>query len=337
MMSFALFRLPYEQQHTLIRQTLGEPLEMTSCVELTGKTGFVVAPFEISSDRCILLIRPDEVTHDIPWHSLEAIPQIVSPSVASDPRVDYHIDFANFHAHLQNDDFSKLVLSRNIFIPTDLPVSPLQLYQKACETYPRMMITLVFTPQSGMWLIATPEILLSGGGDEWQTIALAGTMPFGEDIRWNDKNIQEQRYVATYIIEQLEQFTEDFKETGPRTIRAGHLAHLRSDFHFKLNTNKVIGELIHALHPTPAVCGLPKEETFRFILQNENHNRHYYSGFTGPLFVEDKTNLFVTLRCMELFTNGYRLYAGSGILKDSQEEQEWQETEIKLDTMRRII
>lgn len=337
MVSFALFRLPYEQQHTLIQQTSGKPLELASCVELTGKTGFVVAPFEVSTDLPILLIRPDEVTHDISWQSLEAIPSVVSSSIVSDPRIDYQIDFANFHAHLQNDDFSKLVLSRSIFIPTDSPISPLSLYQKACEHYPRMMITLLSTPQSGMWLVATPEILLSGGGNDWQTIALAGTMPFEEDIRWNDKNIQEQRYVATYIIEQLEQFTADFKETGPRTIRAGHLAHLRSDFHFKLNTHQQIGELIHSLHPTPAVCGLPKQEAFRFILQNEHHNRRYYSGFMGPLFVEDKTNLFVTLRCMELFANGYRLYAGSGILKDSQEEQEWQETEIKLDTMRHIL
>lgn len=337
MVSFALFRLPYEQRHTLIQQTSGEPLELLSCGELTGKTGFVVAPFEVSADLPILIIRPDIVTHDIPWQSLEAIPSKASSSVKSDPRIDYQIDFANFHAHLQNDDFSKLVLSRSIFIPADSPVSPLLLYRKACEHYPRMMIVLLSTPQSGMWLAATPEILLSGGGDGWQTIALAGTMPFGEDIRWDDKNIQEQRYVATYIIEQLEQFTADFKETGPRTIRAGHLAHLRSDFHFRLNTHQQIGELIHALHPTPAVCGLPKQEAFRFILQNEHHNRRYYSGFMGPLFVEDNTNLFVTLRCMELFTDGYRLYAGSGILKDSQEEQEWQETEIKLDTMRHII
>ena len=57
----------------------------------------------------------------------------------------------------------------------------------------------------------------------------------------------------------------------------------------------------------------------------------------GPLLVEGKTNLFVTLRCMEVFRDGYRLFAGGGILKDSQEEQEWQETEIKLDTMRKII
>ena len=257
--------------------------------------------------------------------------------VRDDPRSDYHIDFANFHAHLVNGDFAKLVLSRSIFIPADSPLSPVELYQKACASYPRMMIILVSTPQSGMWLVATPEILLSGRGAQWQTVALAGTMPFSEQVLWSDKNIQEQRYVATYITEQLEQFTSDFTETGPRTVRAGHLAHLRSDFHFQLNDTQTIGEIIQTLHPTPAVCGLPKHQALNFILHNEHHDRSYYSGFMGPLFVDDTTHLFVTLRCMQLFTNGYHLYAGGGILCDSQEEQEWHETEIKLDTMRRVI
>ena len=337
MSSFALFRLPYEQQHTLIKQTSDAVLEVGALSELSDCSGFVVAPFAPSASLPILVISPDIISHEPVWDEICDMPQTASPSVANDPRTDYHIDFSNFHARLQCGDFSKLVLSRSIFIPADSDVRPVDLYRRACERYPRMMICLVSTPQSGMWLAATPEILLSGGQQQWRTVALAGTMPFSDDVRWSDKNIQEQRYVATYITEQLEQFTADFRETGPRTIRAGHLAHLRSDFDFTLYNNKAVGELIQALHPTPAVCGLPKQQAFQFILHNEHHNRNYYSGFMGPLHVGEATNLFVTLRCMQLFTNGYRLYAGGGILTDSQEEQEWQETEIKLDTMRRVI
>lgn len=337
MSSFALFRLPYEQQHTLIKQTSDAVLEVGSLSELSDCSGFVVAPFVTSPTCPVLVIRPDVVTHDVPWSQLAAVSCQCMPSVQTDSRADYHIDFANFHAHLVNDDFSKLVLSRSIFIPADSPASPIALYQKACESYPRMMIILVSTPQSGTWLVATPEILLSGREEQWQTVALAGTMPFSEEVFWSDKNIQEQRFVATYITEQLEHFTSDFKETGPRTVRAGHLAHLRSDFRFLLEGTQHIGELIQTLHPTPAVCGLPKHEALQFILRNEHHDRSYYSGFMGPLFVDGFTNLFVTLRCMRIFENGYSLYAGGGILCDSQEEQEWQETEIKLDTMRNII
>jgi isochorismate synthase len=249
----------------------------------------------------------------------------------------YHADFTAFHNRLIDGIFQKLVLSRSLDIRRQGDVDAFALFRKACELYPRVFISLVFTPQSGLWLTATPEVLLAGNGSEWQTMALAGTMPFAENIGWSDKNIQEQRYVATYITEKLEQFSCDISEQGPRTVRAGHLAHLRSDFHFTLKDVNRLGELIETLHPTPAVCGLPKEEAFRFILDTEHNDRCYYSGFMGPLHLLSETRLFVTLRCMQIFRDGYRLYAGGGLLKDSVEEQEWQETESKLDTMRRVL
>lgn len=342
MTGVALFRLPYSSQCTMVS---GEILELPSCAALSGCAGFVVAPFAPSEDNPLLLIRPDrveelEVGNAVSAHSgilgisgLSRTPASFRPNT----RQDYHIDFANFHAHLTNGDFRKLVLSRSIDMLQTDDISPMTLFLRAHERYPRMFVCLVSTPRSGMWLTATPEILLSGSGSDWQTVALAGTTSYTDHVAWSDKNIQEQRYVATYITEQLEQFTEHFTEEGPHTVRAGHLAHLRSDFHFSLYNNKVIGDLLQALHPTPAVCGLPKHEAFRFILQNEHHDRSYYSGFMGPLFVGGQTNIFVTLRCMQIFEEGYRLYAGGGLLKDSVEELEWQETETKLDTMRNII
>ena len=334
MSGFGLFRLPYAQECTLLS---GEVMPLSSCVELSSTQGLVIAPFAPSADRPILVIRPDEVTSPA-LSSLPELPEVSALSRLSGSfRADYHIDFSNFHARLTGGDFQKLVLSRSIDIERQGDEAPLELFRRACERYPRMFVSLVYTPQSGLWLAATPEILLAGQDNEWQTVALAGTMPFSDEVLWSDKNIQEQRYVATYVTEQLEQFTDRFTEDGPHTIRAGHLAHLRSDFRFVLYNNRCVGELLQALHPTPAVCGLPKQDAFRFILQNEHHDRSYYSGFIGPLFVGGQTSLFVTLRCMQIFKNAYRLYAGGGLLTDSDEEQEWQETETKLDTMRNII
>lgn len=334
----ALFRLPFSNKCTLVS---GEVLELTSCAALSGHVGFVVSPFALSVEKPVLVIRPDSVKQfsmdDISGISCFYSISKYSGSFNENLRENYHVDFANFHAHLTNGDFRKLVLSRSIDIPRTDNMSPMTLFQRACERYPRVFVSLVSTPRSGFWLTATPEILLAGSGCDWQTMALAGTMPYSDNVAWSDKNIQEQRYVATYITEQLEQFTDRFTEEGPRTVRAGHLAHLRSDFHFSLYNNQIIGDLLQTLHPTPAVCGLPKHEASRFILQNEHHDRSYYSGFMGPLFVDGQTHLFVTLRCMQLFENCYRLYAGGGLLKESVEEQEWQETETKLDTMRNIL
>jgi len=339
--------MPYAKECTLLT---GEVQEVDAYVSLGSQRGFVVAPFSLSEQEPILVIQPEQVVQvadgngewsigDKEINHLLGVLQTFGHSKANvdSNRNNYHLDFANFHAHLRNGDFQKLVLSRSLVLPRTEDVSPLTLFRRACEHYPRMFITLVYTAKSGLWLAATPEVLLEGSGQQWHTVALAGTMSWQEQVLWSDKNLQEQRYVATYITKQLELFTKNFQETGPRTIRAGHLAHLRSDFHFTLSDDSKLGALIESLHPTPAVCGLPKTMAFRFILQNEHHQRSYYSGFLGPLNVQQQTHLFVTLRCMNIWDDAYQLYAGGGLLIDSEEEQEWQETETKLDTMRHII
>ena len=382
MKSFAIYRLPYQKECTLMIQHEGEPLKLKSYTELNGKHGFVMAPFAVSPDQPILLIEADEVrsvdvsrkeeggkrkensTETLSSFLVESYNQIISPSSFLLPpsskesslssRQRYHIDFSNFHSNLLNGEFQKIVLSRCVQEPRKEEQLPMTLFQTACELYPRMFISLVYTPQSGMWLMATPEILLEGGGNDWHTIALAGTMKLegellsfdsppvkGEarlsDIAWTTKNIQEQRYVATYLMECLEHFSSQITEEGPYTARAANLVHLRSDFNFVLEDTRRIGELIRALHPTPAVCGLPKQQTFDFIRRNESQSRRYYSGFSGPFNPEVDTHLFVSLRCMQILDDCYCLYAGGGLLRDSEEDQEWEETEAKLETMRSLL
>ena len=354
MSAYAIYRLPHADHATLIQQTEGEPSEYQLCSELNGKRGFVVAPFQVTAQQPILMIRPDKVesvdvsgsggqvqgsggqVHD----SAESQNHATCP-----PDPAYAIDFANYHAQLETGLFRKIVLARCVDEVSEETISPMKLFHRACTLYPRMFISLVSTPKSGIWLTATPEILLEGKGSNWRTIALAGTMKLagdqligeGETVCWPTKDIQEQRIVTTYIAECLEQFTGDFHEEGPRTVRAANLVHLRSDFTFSLPDCQHLGDLLHTLHPTPAVCGLPKRETFNFIIQNEHSPRRYYSGFMGMLDPVGDTHLYVSLRCMNIEGNHYHLYAGGGLLKDSILEQEWQETEAKLETMRRCI
>ena len=351
MTSYAIFRLPHEDHATLIRQTDGEPAEYLSCAELNGRRGFVVAPFQISERQPVLLIRPDSI-ETVPCEESEesggqvfGCSQCRANQVTCPPDSHYVIDFANFHAQLVSGAFRKIVLARCADEESPDVIPPMQLFHRACMLYPRMFIALVSTPKSGCWLTATPEILLEGTTVAWRTIALAGTMKLegehlsgeGETLTWSTKNIQEQRIVATYITECLERFTGEFHEEGPRTVRAANLVHLRSDFTFSLPDNLHLGDLLHTLHPTPAVCGLPKRDTFEFITHNEHTPRRYYSGFMGILDPAAETHLYVSLRCMNIEGNQYHLYAGGGLLKDSQEEQEWAETEAKLETMRRIL
>ena len=354
MTGFALYRLPYEGQVTLVAQKEGEPLELPSIAALNGQTGFVVAPFSISPSCPLVLIRPDVVQTFPSYRECAFVGAGLSQAVrrplssgetTSLNRDTYADDFRRFFAGLSDGRFSKLVLSRCAEVQSEEDAQPLTLFQRACEMYPRMFISLVYTPQSGMWLTATPEILLEGIGNQWRTIALAGTM------KLSTKNIQEQRYVATYLMNCLERVADDIHEEGPRTVRAANLVHLRSDFTFTLSDNERVGDVLQLLHPTPAVCGLPKQDAYDFILSNEHTPRLYYSGFMGPLNLKSQTSnlksqtsnlkseshLYVSLRCMQVTDTQYRLYAGGGLLKDSVEEQEWMETEAKMETMRRVL
>ncbi|MBR4897658.1 MAG: isochorismate synthase [Prevotella sp.] len=347
MSSYAIYRLPYEDHCTLLVQDDGQPEVLQSYAALNGKSGFVIAPFSISPATPLLLLHPEQtktlLIDDIRHFDMSSMP--FYPCKQPLLRTQYSIDYSRFHSELLANHYEKLVLSRCLPLPNDGTYQPLELFIRACQRYPRLFISLVSTEQGGTWLTATPEILLDGKNGQWRTIALAGTMKLegknlegeGENATWSTKNIQEQRYVATYLAEQLKPFASDLHEEGPRTVRAANLIHLRSDFIFTLIHNTRVGDLLQTLHPTPAVCGLPKEAAAEFIMQNESVPRLYYSGFMGPLNIDMETHLYVTLRCMHICPHEYRLYAGGGILKESTEQQEWLETEAKMETMARLL
>jgi isochorismate synthase len=95
--------------------------------------------------------------------------------------------------------------------------------------------------------------------------------------------------------------------------------------------------MLELLHPTSAVCGMPKEITQKFIEKHEGFDRSYFSGYIGPVNVQYETNIYVNLRCTKLENNHAQLFAGAGIISNSNPEKEWKETEIKMDTILSVI
>jgi isochorismate synthase len=179
---------------------------------------------------------------------------------------------------------------------------------------------------------------LEGEDNNWHTTALAGTRVHVEGVEphWNEKNRKEQQYVVEYLRSQLRSTGVKAREEGPYPAYAGGLVHLKSDFYFTLPDTGKIGDVLQMIHPTPAVCGLPKMEAYRFILANEDHDRRYYSGFIGEIDPAGKTLLYVNLRCMEVMPEQLVFYAGGGLLPSSTLEEEWQETEDKLTVMKAV-
>ena len=203
-----------------------------------------------------------------------------------------------------------------------------------------MMIYLCHTPVTGTWLGSTPEIILSGSSQSWKTVALVGTLPIVDGVEpteWSEKNKEEQAIVAEYIRKIIKKHGAKMTEKGPYTARAGQLVHLKTDFLFQLKETGFLGNLLKELHPTPAICGLPKEEAYQFILSNEGYDRRYYSGMVGWLDPKGQTDLYVNLRCMEIRSTEVKLYAGGGILPSSEVRSEWEETSQKMKTMKNIL
>ena len=347
MTAFAYYRLPYLHHANFVAQHQGEPEVLSSVAELNGKEGFVIAPFSPSSDCPVLLIHPDEsrllaISEERMASSSESE---LKESISA--RDIYAEDFECFHRELEKGTFRKIVLARKATMLTaDKDFE--KLFMKACRMYPRLFVSLVYTPQSGMWLMATPEILLRGEQGRMLTMSLAGTQKAEpsrtvadypiEGVEWSQKNREEQLYVTDYIEDCIRAFSDDYQLKGPYTTMAANLYHLRTDITFQLRDEGRLGDVIDTLYPTPAVCGIPKDEARRFILQHEHQPRKYYSGFVGPISPQGKTHLFVSLRCMNILPDGTcELYAGGGLLKESEMEKEWNETEAKMQTIRRVL
>lgn len=347
MTAFAYYRLPYLHHANFVAQHQGEPEVLSSVAELNGKEGFVIAPFSPSSDCPVLLIHPDEsrllaISEERTASSSET--ELKESISAHDI---YAEDFECFHRELEKGTFRKIVLARKATLrmaDKDFEM----LFMKACRMYPRLFVALVYTPQSGMWLMATPEILLKGEQGKMQTMSLAGTQKAEpsrtiadypiEGVEWSLKNREEQQYVTDYIEDCIRAFSDDYQLNGPYTTMAANLYHLRTDITFLLRDEGKLGDVIHTLYPTPAVCGIPKDEARQFILLHEHQSRKYYSGFVGPISPQGKTHLFVSLRCMNILPEGIcELYAGGGLLKESEMEKEWKETEAKMQTIRRVL
>lgn len=351
-MSFAIYRLPNQSEPVLL---VGKNSQTYNKLEELGNAiGFVIAPFSVQKDFPIVCIRPSQIISGV-----VAINQYLANITNSISKIEqeqteikgelledfeaYKVAYRHFTDVLHTQRFDKLVLSRAADFALDNKISPVALFTKALEVYTNSFVYLCHTPETGAWLGSTPELLLEGNSGTWQTVALAGTREVGtiasnDVLPWDNKNKEEQKLVADYIKKILDDLNLSYSESETHTIRAGKVEHLKTCFTFEMdrNSDDYLGVLLEKLHPTPAVCGLPKHEAQEFIMNNEGYERGYYSGFVGYID-QSIANLYVNLRCMSLQQKYLRLYAGGGLLPSSGLMDEWNETTYKLQTMLSLL
>lgn len=248
---------------------------------------------------------------------------------------------------IHHEEFQKVVIARNKTIELPDQFSPTGFFESLIDQYKNAFVYLTFIPEVGSWVGATPETLININKlRQFQTVALAATQAFRadvdlEDTTWSQKDIEEQAMVSRYIINCFKKIRlREFEEIGPRTHLSGNLVHLKTDYNVAIDQvdfPQLGSVMLELLHPTSAVCGMPKEPAKDFILKNEGFDREYFSGFLGPVNLQNESNIFVNLRCMKLMQQHATLFAGAGIITNSNPEKEWNETEIKMQTLLKVL
>ncbi|RFN57932.1 isochorismate synthase [Marixanthomonas ophiurae] len=307
--------------------------------EAFDKQGIVMAPFIYETKAvCIPLQESEHISCEFSKEKIKT--KTLDPSFKTLEKEAYMRLVSKALATISHKNTHKVVVSRkkeysisntdfSIFVP------------RLLKLYPTAFRYVWFHPETGLWCGATPETLLVTNGTSFTTMALAGTKKIENQKtpEWTPKEKNEQKVVTDAISNCLQKVTSVLRVSKTYTHEAGSLAHLRTDITGMLKNKKTtLATITAALHPTPAVCGTPLSAALDFINKNEGYDREYYTGFIGSIDDNDSTScLFVNLRCMKIEDNKASLYVGGGITFDSQPEEEWEETQNKLQTMLQVV
>ncbi|MDX1363223.1 chorismate-binding protein [Arenibacter latericius] len=351
---FVAYRKPNEEKVNLILQNNAELHTVVDYEE----SGFVFAPFN-SKEKAILLRNDISFSETL---KLEGAVENFGPLMdVEEKEADraFHLELVQKGIdEIKLGNLEKVVFSREVKVKSSQ--KPIQLFQNILSHYSTAFCYIWYHPKVGMWLGATPELLLEMENRRLSTMSLAGTKKYNGEAEpiWGNKELDEQHMVTQFITDSLEGKVTSSNVSETISTRAGELWHLKTAISGVVRSDTGIGEIIDSLHPTPAVCGLPKLKAKDFILKNEKHHREFYTGFLGELnlreevsrpekrrnqehrayrTIKKKTVLFVNLRCMKMQENQLTIYVGGGITRESDPEMEWKETCDKSRTMLNII
>ena len=313
-------------------------------IDNVAGNGFVIAPFydqqkelwHIENTLHHMLIDHDFSKLDSGFEPFYKV--INNESVGS--KESYEKLVSDIIIEIENGTMKKAVPARAKKISIEKTFSPFTLFESLLKSYPNAFVYVLSTPQNGTWIGCTPEKLLQVDNNQISTMSLAGTKKTGDNDNQNfsEKETEEQDIVTRYIDDILRKFCTSVVSEGPHSISAGNVTHLATNFKGELK-REYIGNympILKDLHPTPAVCGIPLNIARNFLLENEEFDRSLYSGFMGPVSTY-KADIFVNLRCMQLFNKSALLYAGAGVVSGSIPEKEWLETEEKMNTLLRFL
>ncbi|MCP1302168.1 chorismate-binding protein [Chryseobacterium sp. S0630] len=227
---------------------------------------------------------------------------------------------------IKENNLPKLVYSRRKIFTNFHTINYTESFKNLCKSYPNAFRYL-FNDGKNAWMGAFSEVLgkFNKTTHEFETMALAGTLPVSEE--WSEKEIEEQKPVTNYIQSILTNYSDTIDQSETYDHISGNIKHLRTDFKTSIKPED-LDKIIQDLHPTPAVCGIPKDFCNENIRKYEKFSREFYAGYI-KVETDESILYFVNLRCARLYKDSVHVFVGGGITAQSDPEKEWRETELK--------
>jgi len=353
---FVAYRKPNETTLSSLFQKDNQ-LHLTKDFE---ESGFVFSPFEAIENTVLIPLGYSE-KYEVEYITISRKSNNEHTSNLPSIEKETYINLVNKSIKaIEDGELEKVVVSRAEMVEL-AEIDVVSLFKRLLNSYKSAFVYCWYHPKVGLWLGATPETLIKIEGRHFSIMALAGTQVFkdSQNVVWKEKEQQEQQFVTDFIVENLTGLVDEIKVSDTETVKAGNLLHIRTMITAQLKPEiSNMKQIISIIHPTPAVCGLPKQKARQFILNNENYNREFYTGFLGEMNMEIKkspnsskrnienraytikrksTQLYVNLRCMKIKNDQALIYVGGGITKSSVPENEWEETVSKSMVIKSIL
>ena len=244
---------------------------------------------------------------------------------------EYKKTFNKYINDIKNHKYNKIVLSRiqKISLKSDIN------YNHIFNQMDNSCTNFLFSLKNNEKIFgSSPEKLIYLDNNKLISEAIAGTYSKDKnmdqnELLLNEKELSEHNFVIKHIVKILDKISSNTTISKSKILELKHLLHIQTPIECNIRENKHICEILHKLHPTPAVAGYPVKDVIDIINDNESYSRGWYSGCFGWYDNNGNGKFNVTIRCGLEKQNELILFSGGGLVKESILNKEWDETEIK--------
>lgn len=295
-------------------------------------------PIDPTLDLLASMRRPEwSPVVDLGGHATESHP----------PVSEWAASVAEAIKAIERGELEKVVLARSVVVHSDGPPAILRIFRELARLYPQCY-NFAWKSGDAVFMGASPELLASVDGDRLQSNPLAGSAPRGEGSAQDEaigdallassKDRKEHAFVVDDMFRKLEPLAETLSMSQSPTLkRMASVQHLSSMIDGTLREGVGLLDAIGAVHPTPAVGGVPTMAAIDAIEALEAIDRGWYTGGIGWVDASGDGAVALALRCGLVRDNTTNLFAGAGIVAGSKPDRELEETRLKLEPLMRLL